>query len=114
MLDKIYKKMFYKLIGMSLLFVAIGFIVTENNAKYLLSGYNTMNEEERKNADIKSYISFFRKFHIVLGISLLVLGYVINLINNNAAGLFLIVYPILGYIYFAISSFKFSRGLNIK
>ena len=106
--------MIYALIGMSLLFVAIGFIVTENNAKYLLSGYNTMGEEERKKVDIKSFIPYFRKFHIVLGISFLVLGYGINLINKNGAGIFLVVYPILAYIYFAIISSKFSGGLKTK
>lgn len=99
---------------MSLLFVAIGFIVTENNAKYLLSGYNTMSEEARKKVDIKSYIPYFRKFHIVLGISFLVLGYGINIINKNGAGIFLAVYPILAYIYFAITSSKFSEGLKRK
>jgi hypothetical protein len=106
--------MIYVLIGMSLLFVAIGFIVTENNAKYLLSGYNTMSEEERKKVDIKSYIPYFRKFHIILGISFFVLGFGINLINKNAAGIFLAVYPILAYIYFAIISSKFSGGLKTK
>ena len=40
--------MIYVIIGMSVLFVAIGFLVTERNAKYLLAGYNTMSEEERK------------------------------------------------------------------
>lgn len=106
--------MIYVLIGMSLLFVAIGFIVTENNAKYLLAGYNTMSEEERKKVDIKSYIPYFRKFHIILGISFLILGYGINLINKNAAGIFLGVYPVLAYLYFAVSSSKFSGGLKTK
>lgn len=99
---------------MSLLFVAIGFIVTENNAKYLLSGYNTMSEEERKKVDLKAYIPYFRKFHILLGITFLVLGYTINLINNNAAGIFVAVYPILAYIYFAFTSSKYSGGIKTK
>lgn len=32
---------------LSSLFIAIGFIGNENNAKYLLSGYNAMSEEEK-------------------------------------------------------------------
>jgi hypothetical protein len=44
--------MIYAILGTSLLFVAIGFIVDEKNAKYLLSGYNTMNEEDRQKVDI--------------------------------------------------------------
>lgn len=106
--------MIYTLIGISLLFVAIGFIVTENNAKYLLSGYNTMSEEKRKKVDIKSFIPFFRKFHIVLGISFFILGCGISLIDKNLAGVFLAVYPILAYIYFVASSSKFSGGLKTK
>jgi hypothetical protein len=73
-----------------------------------------MSEEERKKVDIKSYIPYFRKFHIILGISFFVLGFGINLINKNAAGIFLAVYPILAYIYFAIISSKFSGGLKTK
>jgi len=107
--------MIYVLIGMSLLFAAIGFIVTENNAKYLLSGYNTMSEEDRKNVDIKTYIPYFKKFHIFLGISFLILGTAFTyLIGENAGGIFLAVYPILAYIYFIAASSKYSNGLNTK
>ena len=105
----------YVLIGMSLLFVAIGFIVTENNAKYLLSGYNTMSEEERKKVDIKAYISYFRKFHIFLGVSFFLIGTLLTyLIHENAGGIFLGVYPILAYIYFIWTSSKYSKGVPTK
>lgn len=106
--------MIYVLIGMSLLFVVIGFIVTENNAKYLLSGYNTMSAEERKKVDLKAFIPYFRKFHIFLGVSFLVLGYVISLINKNASGIFIGVYPILAYIYFTVTSLKSSGGIKTR
>ncbi|WP_245987188.1 DUF3784 domain-containing protein [Maribacter vaceletii] len=99
---------------MSLTFITIGFIVTENNAEYLLSGYNTMSKEERKKVDLKSFIPFFRKFHIVLGVSFLILGYGLNVINKNVAGIFLGVYPILAYIYFAITTSIFTGGLKTK
>lgn len=96
------------LIGMSLLFAAIGFIVTESNAKYLLSGYNTMSEEERKKVDIKAYIPYFRKFHIFLGVSFFVFGTLLTyFVNENAAGIFIGVYPILGYIYFIATTAKY-------
>lgn len=91
--------MIYGIIGLSLLFVAIGLALTENNAKYILSGYNTMSEEDRKKVDIKAYIPFFRKFHIFLGASLLLLGSALTyLISEEAGGIFLSIYPILGYI----------------
>ncbi|GAA4409902.1 hypothetical protein GCM10023187_33850 [Nibrella viscosa] len=44
--------MIYVLLGISLLFIAIGFAVTESNARYLLAGYNTLNEAERQQVDI--------------------------------------------------------------
>lgn len=100
---------------MGLLFVAMGFIVTENNAKYLLSGYNTMSEEDRKKVDIRAYIPYFRKFHIFLGISFLVFGTILTyLINENAGGIFLAVYPIIAYIYFIWTSSKYSKGFSTK
>jgi hypothetical protein len=107
--------MIYVIIGMSFLFVAIGSIVTKKNAKYLLSGYNTMNEKERKKVDINAYISYFRNFHIFLGISFLLLGTALTyLVNENAGGIFLAVYPIIAYIFFIATSSKYSKGFSQK
>ena len=107
--------MLYIIVGMSFLFITIGFIVTEKNAKNMLSGYNTMSEEARKKVDIKSYIPFFRKFHICLGISFLVIGLALTyLVSENAGGIFLGVYPILAYLYFIWSSRKYSKGYESK
>lgn len=107
--------MIYVVIGMSLLFVAIGFIVTERNAKYLLSGYNTMNKEDRKKVDIKTYIPYFKNFHIFLGLSFLIFGsFLTYFISENASGIFIAVYPISAYIYFIITSSKYSEGLSEK
>lgn len=96
---------------MSLLFVAVGFILTENNAAQLLSGYNTMAEEDRKKVDIKGYIPYFKKFHIFLGTSLFVFGVIlIYFVDVNVGWVFVAVYPIMAYIYFGITSSKFSKG----
>lgn len=105
--------MLYVYIGMSLLFVAIAFILTEKNAKYLLSGYNTMSEEARQQFDLKTYLTFFRKFHLILGASLLVIGLPVNYtISENAGGVFISVYPIVAYIYFTVVSSRYSKGIN--
>ena len=45
----------------SLSYVGIAFLVNENNAKYLLSGYNTMSKPENEKFDINSYLIFFKK-----------------------------------------------------
>ena len=89
------------IIILSLLFIGIGFIVTENNAKYLLSGYNSMSENERKNIDIKSYIPYFRNFHVFLGISLFIIGaFLYYYVDSDWSGIFMGTYPFLAYIYF--------------
>ncbi|RTE54721.1 DUF3784 domain-containing protein [Arenibacter aquaticus] len=103
--------MLYTLLGVSLLFIGIGFLVTENNAKYLLSGYNTLDEKERKRFDLKKYLPYFRKSHIALGSSLLVLGLLLHYgISETASGIFLGVYPILAYIYFILKSNTYWTG----
>ncbi|MBS9767294.1 MAG: DUF3784 domain-containing protein [Flavobacteriaceae bacterium] len=53
--------MLFPIVLLSVIFIAIGFIVTENNAKYLLSGYNAMSEEERKKVNIKAFVSSISK-----------------------------------------------------
>lgn len=103
------------LIGISLLFVGVGLIVTENNAKYLLSGYNTMSEEDRKKVDIKAYIPYFRKFHLFLGVSLFFLGITLTyLISVEVGGVFMSIYPILAYIYFFVTSTPYSKRISTK
>jgi hypothetical protein len=36
--------------------------LNENNAKYLLAGFNTMSKEERENFKIKEYLIYLKKF----------------------------------------------------
>ncbi|WP_140485107.1 DUF3784 domain-containing protein [Flavobacterium sp. GSA192] len=107
--------MMFTLIGMSLLFIAIGFIVNEHNAKYLLSGYNTMSEEEQKKVNIKAYIQYFRKFHLFLGISFFPIGTLLTyFIDENATGVFIGIYPILAYTFFIATSFKYFNSKKNK
>ena len=105
----------YTLIGMSLLFIAIGFIVTENNAKYLLAGYNTMSSEEQKNVDIKAYISYFKKFHLFLGTSFFLIGMLLIYSGyENETSIFIVAYPLLAYIYFIATSTKYFNAKKNK
>lgn len=100
---------------LSLLFVGIGFIVTENNAKYLLAGYNTMSDAEKNDFDIKSYIPHFRKFHIFLGLSLFVLSIIIYYsISPDWSGIFMVIYPILTYVYFTWKANKYFLQMGKK
>ncbi len=102
--------MIYPILILSIIFIALGFIVTEDNAKYLLSGYNTMSEEQRKKVNIKAYIPYFRKFHILLGFSVLVFGVISDYFFGEAmSGSFLVLYIVMAYIYFIVMSSKFSK-----
>ncbi len=103
--------MLFSILIVSVIFIAIGFILTENNAKYLLSGYNTMSEEERKKVDIKAYISYFQKFHIFLGISFFVFTMVLDYsFGKTVSDLFIGLYPVVAYVYFAIISSNYSKA----
>jgi hypothetical protein len=90
--------MFAIIIGLSLLFVAIGFILTEQNAKYLLAGYNLRTEAEREKVDIKSYLFFFKRLHLFLGLSFLVVGLYLHFFSSEkTVGTFVVGYPIVAY-----------------
>lgn len=105
--------MIYITSGISLLFLAIGFILTKNNAKYLLAGYNTMSEEKRRQLDIQPFLLYFRKFHIFLGLSFFIISSIlIYVVSEKAGGLFISIYPILAYLYFFWSSAKYTKGIN--
>ncbi|QNF35098.1 DUF3784 domain-containing protein [Adhaeribacter swui] len=107
--------MLYVLGGLSLLFLVVAFIVTESNAPYLLSGYNTLSEADKKKFYLAGYIPFFRKFHIFLGLSFFLIGLLVHtFISENAGGVFVGVYPILAYLYFIWSSQKFSGNVFAK
>ncbi|UOE39788.1 DUF3784 domain-containing protein [Chryseobacterium suipulveris] len=100
---------------LSILFIGIGFIITEKNAKYLLSGYNTMSENERGKFDIKSYIPYFRNFHIFLGLSLFVICLsVYYFIDPDWSGIVMTTYPIIAYIFFVWKGNQFSKLNNKK
>ena len=95
---------------MSLFFIALSFNLTENNAKYLLAGYNTMSAEERKKVDIKGLIAYLKRFFIFVGISFLVIGIAVNYyFSENIAAVTICLYPIVTVIYFVVKSQKFYK-----
>lgn len=99
--------------ALSLLFIIIGFVITESNAKYLLSGYNTLTEEERKQVDISAYLRAFKKFHLILGIILFsVTTLLYYWTNENVAGVFLVAFPILAYTYFYFSTRNYWKNIS--
>lgn len=97
----------------SLVLLVIAFLITEKNAKYYLSGYNSMSKADQKKTDIKPYIQYFKRFHIFLGISLFVFTMLLtHFISENIGGIFLGIYPILAYLYFMLTSAQYSKGFT--
>ena len=54
-------------LGLGILFISLGFIVTETNAGTLLSGYNTMSKDDQAKFPLKEYLGKFRQFHLYFG-----------------------------------------------
>lgn len=96
----------------SLVLLSLGFIVTPGNAKYLLSGYNTMSEADRAKMDIVSYVKFFNRFHIFLGISELAGVLILNAFNPNWATVFMVMYPLLAYVYMIAVGNRYYTGTS--
>jgi len=105
--------MIYVLIAISAVFIVLAFSLTERNAKYMLSGYNTMTEEERSKVNIKGLIPYFRNFHVFIGISFLVIStLLVYYVSLTAGTVFICVYPVVAEIYFVISVRKFSNKIE--
>jgi len=111
----IYKKLIamdYAIVAMGIFFLCIAFVVTAQNAKYLLSGYNTMSAEERKNVDLKGLVSYFRIFFIFLGVSFLLVSLVLlHFVNEISATVFICIYPVIACIYLVIIGQKFYKKI---
>jgi hypothetical protein len=97
---------------LGLLFIGIAFLINKKNAKYLLSGYNTMSKVEQGKVAIKPYLTHFKRFHIFLGSSVILIGSLVAYLNENWALPFLTIYPLLAYTYFLRTSKKFFSQLK--
>lgn len=95
---------------LAFIFIGIGFLITEKNAKHLLSGYNTMSDEDRKNFNLTDYLKFFKKFHVFLGTSLLIISLILfYFVDDDYSGVFVGVYPAAAYIYFIWKGKRFNN-----
>ena len=107
--------MIYVIIGVSLIFGSLAFILTKDNAQYFLAGYNTMSKEQREQIDIEAYLTVFKQAHIRLAISTLVLGVVTTLwFGDRSAALFISIYPLLCYGYFFFKMYPLFKQKKLK
>ena len=104
--------MLYVLIAISALFIGLSFLLTSRNAGTLLAGYNQLPEQEKAAINIHPYIRFFKRFHLTLGISLLMVGTVLMYyLDEKTAGWFLLVYPLVAYIYFVWKTIRSGKRI---
>lgn len=92
---------------MSALFIGIAFLMNEKNSEYLLSGYNTMSKADREQFDITGYLKVFKRFNLILGATLLPGVLLLQLVNEAAASIFMIMYVLFGYLFFMIRTRSF-------
>ena len=83
-----------------IIFICIGFILTKDNAPQILAGYNRMNKAQQSKFNLDAFVPYFKKFHLYLGISFIILGLLISyFLTKGVFSTFVIAYPILAYIY---------------
>lgn len=96
-----------------LFMIALGFLVKA--APNLISGYNTMPEEQKKNVDIKGLSTYLRNGFIVIGLTIIIGFYFfkwigITLLSNSIT----VIATLLGVTVMVINSQKFDHNKNKK
>jgi len=100
---------------LSLVFIGVGYLITEQNAAYLLSGYNTMSKEKQEQVDLKELLRFSKKFQINLGVSQAIIGFSLYYLGyDEGLNLFLSTYAIVAYIYFIWKSAPFQPEQQMR
>ncbi len=92
----------------SSLYFIIAYSINKENSKYLLAGYNTMTDDERKKFDIDNFLKFFKYFFKLQSL-LSILIYILFklLINEKIALISYSIFLILCPLYMIIKSKKF-------
>ena len=91
-----------------IIFISFALWLNKENAKYLLSGYNTMSKKERENFDIENYLILFKKYFLILAASsTIVFTILINLLNAKIAVMTYSSYLIIMLIWFVFKGNKF-------
>lgn len=100
--------MLYLILGLGALFMALGYIVTPNNAKNILNGYRDLTPEEQVAFDLKGLLSFQKRFHLIFGLGfILVSSGLLYFFGEEIAINFVALAPILAYLYFIAETRKY-------
>ena len=84
--------------------IALAFILTKGNAKYLLAGYNTLSATDREKVVLDGYLHLFKRFHLFLGLSLLIVTLLLSRISPNFTDIVQVLSMIGGYSFFVYKS----------
>lgn len=92
--------------GIGVFLIVVGILVY--NYPYLISGYNSLTEEQKAKVDIKGLKSFMRTVLIFMGILTIVDYYILHWMGYSLIGDF-VSFPIIiiGTIFMAINAGKF-------
>lgn len=101
--------MLWLILLLPLLYIVIGFVLTEKNAPTLMSGYNTLSAEEQAAYPLQESVRFFRRFHWAMGSLTLLVGLVLwSLGYFDLAVNAVVLLPLVAYIYFIYRSMRFA------
>jgi len=101
---------YFPVIFISALYYTIGYFTNKENSKYLLTGYNTMSDDERKKFDIKGYLKIFKPFfknHALY--SFFVFQIFHSLFDNKISLIIWTIYISVAPLYLVIKSQQFKR-----
>ena len=95
--------------------IYLPYILNENNADYLLSGYNSMSEEKRKNFDLKGYLKFLKTTFPAIGGVVLIQFVPFYFLDRSHYGMVVMVFIIcLALPIIIIKSQRFDHNLKSR
>ena len=102
---------YFPVIFVSVLFYAIGYFINKENSKYLLSGYNTMSNEEREKFDIEGYLKIFKPFFKNQALYSFFVFQLFHLVYDNKVSLIIwCIYISIAPLYLVFKSQKFKKN----
>jgi hypothetical protein len=89
------------LFGLFLFFCGIGFMITENNANYMLAGYIRLTDEEKESFNLTEFIRKHKRFHLLFSITYLIVGLIVYFsLGITEASYWLVTSPLIVYAYY--------------
>ena len=96
-------------------YIMLALIMNQKTAKYLLAGYNTMTEQQRKDFNIGGFIRVFRLTFFIGGFGMLVVWYALSYAGYaNYANIMVIFLPLVIVVFVVVAGQRFYRVRNNK